>query len=447
MIINRVFLSQGSDSGGPFWVATYNAEIANNGQCQAAGLAVDASLNVYAIAQKTDNFSVWDLQLVKFTRTGSIDWQNKFSTGFQWFLDTQTGGGRIQGKTVSIDASGNVYLRYRPYSNPQGQWGSVRINSAATQAWSRITPDEYSRSGFHSLNTSGLWYAVTSAPNVMVRIDYQSDGTSLYRAIITNPNNWTVRSYSFASSGSWTSLFGVIDRSFNGNYIFRQIWNSTTNYTHQIWGVDPNAGYTFLVGHDCAMDSGLATIMVGRDGGGFGDWVVKSPFLSPSISWSRRFSSCQINQVVVDSANNVLVAGATLSGGSIDGVFIAKLDTNGTVQWQRRMTISGYSQPSAFNLATDSIGNIYLGINGYTTTGNKSPLIVAKLPGDGTLTGTYGSITYASHSATVNTNNFLIDVSGESQSGLTVTQSDLANNSFTNGFTTTSLTNSVVTLS
>jgi hypothetical protein len=133
---------------------------------------------------------------------------------------------------------------------------------------------------------------------------------------------------------------------------------------------------------------------------------------------------------------------------SPDGAFIAKLNSSGTVQWQRRLTISGYAQLQAYNLATDSIGNIYIAMNGFTTTGNKAPIITAKLPSDGSLTGTYGNITYASFSATVNTTSFLLNITGESGATITsLTDGAISQSAALNTFVTTTETYSVVTLS
>ena len=446
-MIERIFLGA-SDSGGPFWVAFYNVTMTIYQNTDVAGIAVDQNLNVYFAATLVFNNTN---RLVKLTRTGSIDWQNQLTTANRFYNDVAVGGGRTQGKTISIDSSGDIYTRFKLYSGfSNNPWGSMKFTAAGAQTWSRQTPNEYFNGGFHSLNTAGNWFAVTmgGSGQVMVRIDNQSDGTSSKRFIISSTAGWVLRPCSFASNGpNWTSHFGYIDRGGNGNWLYRQTWIGSSVVNHNTWGVDPALGWTFLQGHDSALGNDLETVMVGRSGSGFGGWVAKSPIMSQAITWMRSFASCQLDQVVVDSANNVIVAGTIFSGSYPDSIFVAKLNSSGTVQWQRKMTISGYSALEAYNVAVDLNGNIYLGMNGQENSTSTNKPIIAKLAGDGSGIGTSGIITYSSHSATVNTSNFLVDVSGESQAGLTITQSDLANDPFTNPFIPTSSTNTVVTLS
>jgi hypothetical protein len=434
-MFERILLSSGSDNGGPFWVATYGTALADNVQIQAAGIVVDASLNVYVAAQG-------QVELVKFSKTGSIDWQNRFTNQFQWFMDSQTAGGRVQGKTLCVDAANNIYGRYKP--NNSTYWGSFRINAAAAKSWERLTED-CSRGGWNAVDTSGRLHSYTGTPNSMMHVSSTSDGTSIARFIITESAGWNVRPYNVAfNNAGWGTSFGVVDRGSNGNYIYLQWWLGGSVWTSRVVGLADGTPYTFLNGRDCAFDNNYNSILIGNDGATpSGSWVGSNSFLSSAFNWTTRFVNCQLYQVVTDSANNIIVAGSLNSG----GVFVAKLNLNGVVQWQRRLTISGYSQLEAFNVATDTIGNIYLGINGYTTTGNTMPVIVAKLPSDGTLTGTYGDITYASHSATVGTGPSFVDKTGQSGGNMVVTQSDNPNNSYTNAFIPMTRTSAVVTLS
>lgn len=441
-MLERILLGA-SDSGGPFWIDTYYAEIANNYQVEAAGLVVDTDLNVYAACNSSYDGQI---RLLKFSRDGVLSWQNRLSSGSSWFYDVTTGGGKIQGKTLCVDASNKIYGTLKISSSIYSYtWNTIKVNASAGNDWTR-TFDDGVYGGFNAVDTGGRMYQLRlSYPNSLMRIDSQSDGTHTARFTLSGSS--PIRPLSVSFSGTWGMVYGVIDRG-NPSWIFRQTWNGLSNYGNNAWGVDPAMGYDFLRGHDAVFDSGYDTIMVGRDGSTYG-WVVKAPFLSGSISWARRFNNCQLNQVVVDSARNVIVAGATMSGAYPDGVFIAKMNSSGTVLWQRRLSQRNISQLAAYNLAVDVNGNIYIAMNGYFTSNNKSPLHVAKLPGDGSLTGTYGGgdWTYASHSATVDTTIFLINNTSESGGTITVTDSTNSNSSTTNNFVATTSSNSVVTIS
>ena len=103
--------------------------------------------------------------------------------------------------------------------------------------------------------------------------------------------------------------------------------------------------------------------------------------------------------VAVDSAGNVIVTGYTASAGAGSNDFlIAKYDSAGTLQWQR--TLGGTGSDVGLSVTTDSAGNII--VTGYTDSAGAGSFgfMVAKLPPDGSLTGTYGPFTYQASSLT-----------------------------------------------
>ena len=103
--------------------------------------------------------------------------------------------------------------------------------------------------------------------------------------------------------------------------------------------------------------------------------------------------------VAVDSAGNIIVMGYTASAGAGSNDFlIAKYDSAGTLQWQR--TLGGTGSDVGLSVTTDSAGNII--VTGYTTSAGAggADFLIAKLPPDGSLTGTYGPFTYQASSLT-----------------------------------------------
>jgi hypothetical protein len=115
-------------------------------------------------------------------------------------------------------------------------------------------------------------------------------------------------------------------------------------------------------------------------------YIGKTNSTLTGFSWQRRYNSGQVTNVAIDSGGNV-IAIATLSGNAI----IYKFDTNGTLLWQR-----------TFGTAAGDAGyGLVIGANDciYIKTQCGSNVVVAKLPGDGSLTGTYGAYTYAAGAA------------------------------------------------
>ena len=72
---------------------------------------------------------------------------------------------------------------------------------------------------------------------------------------------------------------------------------------------------------------------------------------------------------------------------------IAKYNSSGTLDWQN--TLGGTGQDYGEHIKVDSSDNIYVVGKTQSTGQGSNDIFVAKLPNDGSLTGTYGSLTYA----------------------------------------------------
>ncbi|MCZ8322109.1 MAG: hypothetical protein O9296_11080 [Novosphingobium sp.] len=101
-----------------------------------------------------------------------------------------------------------------------------------------------------------------------------------------------------------------------------------------------------------------------------------------ALMWAQNISGPFINGGWVDTSGNVYLAGAFYSSNYY--AWLAKLDTSGTLQWQR--SLNGSGQELWYNAAVDSSGNVY--VAGYSTSsggsGNADALI-AKYNSLGTL--------------------------------------------------------------
>ena len=94
------------------------------------------------------------------------------------------------------------------------------------------------------------------------------------------------------------------------------------------------------------------------------------------------------HSVAIDSSDNVYVLGYTASAGAGSNDFLlAKYNSSGTIQWQR--VLGGASGDRGYSVAIDSSDNVY--VLGYTasTGAGSNDFLLAKLPNDGSLTGTY----------------------------------------------------------
>jgi hypothetical protein len=134
--------------------------------------------------------------------------------------------------------------------------------------------------------------------------------------------------------------------------------------------------------------------------------------------------------VAVDSNNSVYTCGYSDS----NNAQLAKYDSSGNLQWQRSITTP--SQVYAISIKIDRSNNLYVGMtNNY----------FAKLPSDGSLTGTYSvggaSVTYQTSTLTSNSTG----LSFRSSTITSATGSDITNN-LSGTITSGTLTSSVTTL-
>jgi hypothetical protein len=101
-----------------------------------------------------------------------------------------------------------------------------------------------------------------------------------------------------------------------------------------------------------------------------------------TLIWARTVSGPFINGGWIDASGNIYLAGAYYSSNYYG--WLAKLDTSGTLQWQR--SLNGSAQDLWYNATVDAAGNIY--VAGYSTSsggsGNADALI-AKYNSAGTL--------------------------------------------------------------
>ena len=104
--------------------------------------------------------------------------------------------------------------------------------------------------------------------------------------------------------------------------------------------------------------------------------------------------------IAVDSSGNVYVTGYTGSqGAGGNDILIAKYNTSGVIQWQR--TFGGASSDVGTDIAVDSSGNVYVtGYTGSQGAGGTYNVLIAKLPSNGSLAGTYGNFIYQASTLT-----------------------------------------------
>jgi len=351
------------------------------------GIAVDSSSNVY-VAGVNPSYA----QIAKYDSSGAIQWQRRLGPGMSTNVFS-----------LSIDTSSNIYIVGTSGVLGTGQDIQLqKYNSSGTIQWQKTL--------YGSNQQFGTGGAVDSSGNLyLTGYDYSSGLGSPY---------FVVAKYNTSGTIQWQRRIG-----------------SGTNTTAG-WGIAADAsGNLYATGYvDNVASSTFVFLTVKYNSSG-------------AIQWQRTLGNNTLNLyaygAAVDSSGNVYITGKALLGGSTSYLIIAKYNSSGVIQWQR-VLYSDSVGDEGLGVSVDTFGNMYI-IGGASTTSGTAKFLLAKLPSDGSLTGTYTvggvSFTYAASSYTDAASSF-----SEAASSLTDTTSTFTDSatSFTDSAST--LTSSVTTL-
>lgn len=341
------------------WVAKYNSSGAIQWQrniggpsgftASAPSIAVSSAGDVHISAYYTNNSSLRAILVVKYNTAGALQWQRRLAGSN---VSTYVGG-------IAVDTSGNVYVSGGDYDNAYSATGAViaKYNSSGTLQWKKAvfgSGQNYST----AVDTSGNVYLCGPSYNA--------------------GNCFIIRKYNTSGALQWQRNLGGGGTGVNGT------------------------------GYSIAVDiSGNAYVCGYSNASGSGDDIQIAKYdTSGTIQWQRYLSGSTDRgySIAVDGSGNCYVCGQSNASGQYD-IQLAKYNTSGTIQWQRRL--GGTGEDVGYGIAASSDGTIY--VRGYL--GTIDAVLVAKLPTDGSLTGTYSvggnSITYAASSLTASSSSLL----------------------------------------
>ena len=392
------------------WIATL---VGGTNGFERDGIAVDSSGNVYTVTQtRADGAGSTDVLIVKYDFTGTIQWQR-----------TLGGTSGDNGISVAVDSSDNVYITGNA-SNSSNQTMDVLIakyDSLGNVLWQRVLGEPGDDPFIYRLD-SGHGIALDSSNNVYIvgyTNEISDDHNNLSNKILTAKYNSSgTFQWQRALGGTDVSAqdgkgFGIaVDSSNNvyivGEYYFDIIiakYNSsgTLQWQRRLKGV--GGSDSIDSGRGIAVDSSDNVYITGRtgsDGAGSYDVIIAKYNSSGTLQWQRTLGGTNSESgqgIAIDNSDNLYIVGQTSSEGAGEtDILIAKYNSSGNIQWQR--TLGGTGTESAYSIAVDSSNNVYIIGETETDTFLVYDTLIAKIPGDGTLTGNYGIYTYASSSLT-----------------------------------------------
>ena len=358
----------------PHWTLKVGS---NNNYCRQ--ITVDIFNNIYALIKST-----YILTLSKYTQEGDLVWTRNISNNF-----SQVGSLGA----VKTDSSGNIYI-----AGSFGNQGYIaKFDSSGNIQWAKHNSPQNVNS-YHNMaiDSSANLYTVGTTTNYpgfenILLVKYDSSGNLLWAKYVATLQGESDNGYgvdvdasgNIYVSGSIrvstfdTGQFSILKLDSNGALLWGKFLGLTTGTNlDYARGCIVNSSGVYVAGYSFSEGSSVPVmVLVKYDTSGTLQW--KKKLDDGNTSNSKYFFN-----IVYDRNFNIYVIGYTVNSGVYSNN-IAKFDTSGNLIWHRRLSHGAtyeFSEAIAVNYSDVFIGG---------TAGNAA--MIARLPNDGFLTGTYNN--------------------------------------------------------
>jgi hypothetical protein len=418
--LQAVFMNQRSFNS--FWIGT----LGNIAEANVSNF-VDSAGNSYVIGKT--NASPGDFQFAKYNPSGDIQWQRSL------------GGAATneQGFAICTDSSSNVLVAGGNEPN-SGNMQIAKYNSSGAIQWQRQLGSANSDAPTSiKTDSSDNIYFVGTSNSFMIIAKYDTSGTIQWqRSLGAATFNSNPQSVAVDSSGN-VFVCGFTNAASLGNDLVIAKYNTsgTLQWQRNLGG----ASFGNERGQSCALDSSSNVYIYGKNGT---ESIVVKYDTSGTLQWQREILINDTNPrggIAVSSGGNIFITAYYVVAG-YPRAFFTSYNSSGTVQWQRSLSQTANSI-NPFSIGIDASSNFYfcgrIGISG------NENFLMAKLPSDGSLTGTYSvngqSLVYATATFTDQTSSLT-----DTASLLTDAASTLTDSATTLTDAATTLTSTVTTI-
>lgn len=374
---------------------------------------VDSSDNIYVDFDYVDSSTSY-MGLIKIKPSGDVDTQRRLTNVS---YRPSAASDIQQGSWPSIiDSSGNYGVI------AQGSQGNtipvfLKINPSNLTITSKYEKD-FSTSG-SSDEISGFWGS-SGTDFYLCGRDTSGGRTQFAKFNSSGSQQWAKTiNVTGVSGSSWGSLCGGCTDSSGNVYVcgtqpafgyrgFIAKYNSSGTNQWTKWLNNGSFNNSFMI---AKCDSSGNPYIVGNMGDNGGRKLAYVAKLNPSngeVVWD--YVHCKVSDpqsggfqsIDFDSSDNVYLAGTVREDQYPSGTFSAysnfavyvKLNSSGTVQWQRGLSYSSArnnSGRSFSSIAIDSKDDMIL-TSAQSTGSTPTRFYIARLPNDGSLTGTYNTV-------------------------------------------------------
>ena len=343
-------------------------------------VVTDSSSNIYVSGTYTVN---GNLTLAKFNSTGVLQWQRQYEQGGS-------------AGDACLDNSGNIVITVRSNNTI---W-IVKVNPSGTLIWQRRLQGWPSGCSCVSVGPSGI--ACDSSGNLYVSsFVYQaclytlsitkldSSGNFVLARRLLSTNYRSGESQTRVAVGSDGGIYTTGGKNTGGYYAANLTkYDSSLNLVWERTLFEPCAFTSSYFTDVCTVGSSVYAVASYSPDSSRRIRTVKFD-TSGNVIWQRELYSGSQSPgtgIAVSPTEDVYVTGYYL----FDYLnVIAKYNSSGTLQWQRGVNISGTRRMLASSVSFSADGSPVMAIGNYNTSFADVRLLLAKIPADGSKTGTY----------------------------------------------------------
>lgn len=410
-------LAAAGNAGGGYWINV----ITGTNTSTYSGVNLDSAGNV-VICGRQENGTYDDVYVAKLDPTGVVLWSKQLDLGTTYGQSVGTP------KAPAIDTSDNIYTCFNV-----SQSGSTYVNDWAVAKMASdgsLTSDILLGTGVGGYDRG---YAIMWNGTGLVTVgDY--DNTNYVCPVGLNTSLGVTSNYQYQgnvmmpSSITFDGSYYYVTAIKNGFYAFpAYVVKFSSGYSLQ-WcsglGNDSSGspsspafykavsigGNVYACGYSSKIKS-VATSTVGLL------WKANSSGVSQwqrAVGDSTGMDTLYLFDMAVTSDNKLIVTGLSLVTSGTNKIYVAKIDpATPSMVWELEVNIGSSCYGNSIKLDADD--NIYIsGTGGF----------VLKLPSDGSITGTFGSITITSVNRGIQTPSTLEDTNTQSLSTASPSVSD-----------------------